>query len=541
MTKAIRIATLVLLSAFANVVVQAQQKISGSYTMSLGGQPVSEEKFTLTINADGSITAEADLKAGANLNHIVTTATRTAPRSFELTVANQGGIKANFNNGSATIAITGQAEREVKTQASVLLENAVWHHFVFLLRQYDTAAGGTQNFKAFLPSQAADFQVKLEPIDTPRFEIKGGEVTTQHYRATTSQGLVVEVWTDSDRVPVVISVPIQTVRVVRSGSEELSEAIFGKPSTTNKVDFTSEDVVFTNGDVKLAGTLTIPKTGKAPYPAAVIISGSGGQDRDGAMGVFNLYKLIAEALSNAGVAVLRADDRGIGKSVMPDPKRTTSYRELVNDSRAAFDYLSQRPEIDKGHIALIGHSEGSETALTIAASDSRVAGLVLLAGTAHPIDRVVLEQAIYQTAMQKTIDPADLAELPQDSRSVVALIENARSQKAPTSGPDRNAYFREHLASDPVALAKRVKCPVLIVNGERDVKVLAYNALELANAFAAGGNKQVRLRILPNLTHLFTPVSLEKGSSIEEATIVSKELFQTVTEWATKVMSSNPR
>jgi uncharacterized protein len=409
-----------------------------------------------------------------------------------------------------------------------------------LLKQYDSAVGGAQTFKAFLPSQASEFRITLEATDAPHFEIKGTSVTTQHYRIMTAQGLVIEAWAGSDRVPMVISIPMQNVQVVRTGPEELADAIFGK-SKTNASNFTSEEVTFANGDVKLAGTVTIPKSGKAFYPAAVIITGSGGQDRDGAVGLFNLYKLIAERLSNAGVAVLRADDRGIGQSVMPDPKRPTSYRDLINDSRAAFEYLTQRPKIDKARIALVGHSEGSEMALTIAAEDSRVAAIVLLAGTSRPVDRVAVEQSIYQAALQEPIDPGDLSKMPELARMVIARFESARTEKAPASGADPNAWFRDHLASDPAAIAKRVKCPVLILNDERDALVLAHNAIELAQALTSSGNKQVRLRILPNLTHLFTPVSVDKNGPPEQATVVSQEMLQTVSDWASKVLLGSPR
>ena len=371
-------------------------------------------------------------------------------------------------------------------------------------------------------------------------DVKGYHVATEHYRATTSQGVIIDLWTDNDRVPLVIGVPTQNVKVVRTGSEALAEVLLPKSTPPTKVEtFTSEEVNFANGDVKLAGTLTLPKTGKGPFPAAVIISGSGSQDRDGMMGVFNLYKLVAESLSDAGVAVLRADDRGVGKSVMPDLKRPTSYRDLINDSRAAFEYLTQRGEIDKTRIALVGHSEGAETALTIASEDPRVAAIVLLAGSARPVDRVALEQSIYQAALQRPIDPNDSNSLSAISQTILQRFDVARNEKAPASGPDRDAWFREHLNSDPSALARRVKCPVLILNGERDALVLAHNAIELAQALIAGGNKQVRLRIFPNLTHVFTPASLEKNAPSDQAVIVSAEMLQTVSEWASKTLSSH--
>ena len=541
MNTPIRTIAVIFVLAVGSVLVQAQQKLSGSYTMTINSLTATKESFTFTMQQDGAIAGEADIQAGNNSTHTTTKTTKGGLESFVLSIANLPAIAAEFKDGTARVIIADQPAREIKTQASLVLENGVWHHFIFLLKQYDSNRGGTQTFNAFMPSMATDLQITVEAIDAPGFKVKGQTITTQHYKVRTNKGLLIELWADSDRVPLVISIPGQNVRVIRGGSEDLADAILGKPAAEGANNFTSEEVTFANGDVKLAGTLTIPKSGKAPYPAAVIITGSGGQDRDGAVGLFYLYKLIAERLSNAGVAVLRADDRGIGKSTMPNPSRSTSYRDLINDSRAAFDYLTQRTEIEKSRIALVGHSEGSETALTIAAEDSRVAAIILLAGTARPVDRVAVEQSIYQAALQETIDPGDLSKLPDVAKAVLARFDSARNQKPPASGDDPNAWFREHLASDPAVLAKRVKCPVLILNGERDALVLAHNAIELTQALISGGNKQVRLRIFPNLTHLFTPASADKNAPPDQAPAPSQEMLQTVSDWASKVLLGGPR
>jgi len=98
------------------------------------------------------------------------------------------------------------------------------------------------------------------------------------------------------------------------------------------------------------------------------------------------------------------------------------------------------------------------------------------------------------------------------------------------------SWFREHGESDPLALARRVHVPVLIVNGDRDESVLAYHALELAQTMAQSGNKQVLLRIFPNLTHLFTPSKLDKSVTDAQAATVSAEFLETLQTWATNVL-----
>jgi uncharacterized protein len=291
-------------------------------------------------------------------------------------------------------------------------------------------------------------------------------------------------------------------------------------------EFSSEEVSFPNGEISLAGTLTLPKNDKKSFPAIVIISGSGGQDRDGSA-LFNLYKQIAESLSQAGVAVLRVDDRGVGKSTIVQEKAAeTSYRDLISDSRAAFNYLTTRKEIDKTKIGLLGHSEGAETAMTIAAEDNRVAAIILLSGSSRPVDQILLEQELFQRASQETADTSDSTKRLPIVQNLVKFFEDAKLSE--NANNPRLAWFRDHLASNPRELAQKIKCPVLIVQGERDALILAYHSIELANAFQKGGNKQVRLRILPNLTHIFTPVTENRG----EASKISEELLQTLQDWA---------
>jgi dipeptidyl aminopeptidase/acylaminoacyl peptidase len=266
----------------------------------------------------------------------------------------------------------------------------------------------------------------------------------------------------------------------------------------------------------------------------IIISGSGSQDRDGG-GVANFYRLIAERLSRNGVAVLRVDDRGAGKSV-PLVTRTTSYRDLVDDSKAAFEFLNSRKEIDHKRLALAGHSEGAQTALTIAAEDARVAAIILLAGTSRTLDRIVTEQALYGIALAAPVNPSDRTRFNPISIKLEQVFRDAKEKKPANAANDELTYYRDHLASDPLSLARKVRIPVLILNGERDGNVLAYHALELAQALADSGNKQVLVRIFPNLTHLFTPSQRDKAVTDTQAGEVNGEVLETIQKWATHVM-----
>jgi pimeloyl-ACP methyl ester carboxylesterase len=511
---------------------------SGRYTTYINDQPFGTETYTLSDNPDGSRTSVADITFGGTKFKATTVVAQNRPVSFAIEMGGSRTITQEFTAQGVKLVAQGQPAREIKARPVALLENGVWHHFLFTFAQYDAARGGRQSFSAFLPSQALEFTLNVERVGAPAFDLGGQTAATEHYRVTTDLGLAFEMWTDRARVPLVVHIPAQKIKVVRQGAEELARVVFPppapKPAPSESDPFASEEVTFQNGAQKLAGTLTIPRAGRAPHPAAVIITGSGPQDRDGSA-LLNFYRLIAERLSKGGVAVLRVDDRGTGQSGMPTTP--TGYRDLINDTRAAFSYLSSRREIDPQRIALVGHSEGAETALTLAAEEPRVAAVALLAGTSRPVDRVLVEQSLYAVALQAPVTPGDKSKLNVVARQLIEIFDEAKAQRVPADpSKDNLGWFREHAASDPLALARRVRVPVLILNGERDSNVLPYHALELGQALAEGGNSRVTLRIFPNLTHVFTPSQLDRGVTDAQAGEISTEFLQTLHTWATQVL-----
>jgi uncharacterized protein len=529
-------AVVILMLCGASIKAQQAKTSSGTYTTYVGEQLFGFEDYTLTTNADGSTQSQSDGAFGPSKFKTITKAERMKPVSFAVTT-DSGTLQAEFTSEVVKITAPNQAVKEVKAQPTVLIENGVWHHFLFLFAQYDSARSGPQSFNAFVPSQAVPFTLNLERLDSPIFTVNGHQVTTEHFRAGTSLGLTFEIWTDSAHVPLFIQVPSQQLKIIRKGAELLAELISPpppKPVTSVNDPYTTEEVSFQNGAQKLVGTLTIPKKGSAPFPAVVIISGSGSQDRDGST-VANLYRLVAEHLSANGVAVLRVDDRGAGKSI--PVKQGSSYQDLIDDSKAAFEFLFNRPQIDRRKIALAGHSEGALTALKIAAEDQRVAAIMILAGGSRPLDRILIEQTLHLLALDSPVNPADKTRYPALVTQLDKIFTEVMSKPQPADpANDPLAYFRQHLAMDPLALARRVRVPTLILNGERDDNVLSYHALELAQAMADSGNKQVLLRIFPNLTHVFTPSTRDKAVTNAQAIEVSREFLELLQKWAADVL-----
>jgi dienelactone hydrolase len=513
----------------------AQTTDSGTYVVYVGDQAAADEIYASEKLSDGSVRTVS--KVGATT--YITTTKNDKPIEFAIESNGSKILTTTFASGEAKTKIGEQPEKILKSEATVITENNVWSNFINLLAQYDAKKSGAQNLTAFLPSRMLNLAVVLEKVENKDFKTNDRTISLSKYKLThTESGLELIIWADKSNVPYLIDIPAQQAQIVRKGFEEIRKtAAPTELKTAMKTfsgDFKSEEVVFPNGSNTLAGTLTVPVNGKKTFPALVIITGSGGQDRDGST-IFNLYKQIAESLARAGVAVLRVDDRGSGKSTIDMTKAAdTSYRDLISDSRAAFDFLKTRKEIDRAKIGLIGHSEGAETALTIASEDKSVAAVVLMAGVSGAVDEGLEEQELYQRALQGTLNAADKTKIMPLARMLLNQFEAAKLPQNATNA--KLDWFRQHLASNPSALAANVKCPVLILQGERDAQVLAYHSIKLAKVLSNSGNKDVSLRIFPNLTHLFTPIS----DKPEESSKISADLLLTLQNWANATLVDKP-
>ena len=528
--------SLVLALVFAvNLRTFAQTSDSGTYVVYVGDQAVADEIYASEKLSDGSVRTVS--KVGATT--YITTTKNDKPIEFAIESNGSKVLTTTFASGEAKTKIGEQPEKILKSEATVITENNVWSNFINLLAQYDGKKSGAQNLTVFLPSRMLNLAVVLEKVENKDFKMNDRTFTLSKYKLThTESGLELIIWADKSNVPYLIDIPAQQAQIVRKGFEEIRKTAAPTESKTAMKtfsgEFSSEEVAFPNGSNTLAGTLIAPLNGKKTFPALVIVTGSGGQDRDGST-IFNLYKQIAESLARAGVAVLRVDDRGNGKSTIDMKKAAdTSYRDLISDSRAAFDYLKTRKEIDRAKIGFIGHSEGATTALTLASENKDTAAIVLLAGGSRPVNEIVIEQELYQRAWQETADVSDKTKVTPIVRHINNQFEAAK--QAQNVNDAKLSWYRDHLAANPVRLAAAVKCPAFIVQGERDALVLSYHSIELAKALFNGGNRDVSLRILPNLTHIFTPIS----GNPQENSKISEELLRVLQNWAFSKLVEKP-
>ncbi len=300
----------------------------------------------------------------------------------------------------------------------------------------------------------------------------------------------------------------------------------------------SETVSIENGDVTLAGTLTMPK-GAGPFAAVVLVTGSGPQNRDEVLGggvQIAPFALIADALTRAGIAVLRYDDRGVADSSGEFAAATT--QDFASDAKAAIHYLTTRKEIDSKAIGMLGHSEGGLVGAILGASDSELSFVILMAGPAvdgktlldvqnrrlmeaagateaqiqdqidflhklYPliesgqvdkINTLVYQQAIAQT---KTLNADQLKAI----GDVEAYAHRLADQQSPSfEGP----WFNSFLNYDPGPDLAKTHIPVLALFGGKDVQVDAgQNAPAMTARLIEGGNRNFSVVVLPDANHLF--------------------------------------
>ena len=340
-------------------------------------------------------------------------------------------------------------------------------------------------------------------------------------------------------------------------SDKLVELV--RPQDPKKpYPYREEEVTFANpkAQVSLAGTLTLPSSA-GPFPAAILIAGSGPHDRDENVAGHRPFLVLADHLTRKGIAVLRYDKRGIGKSTGNYDQATTE--DFASDAAAAVEYLKSRKEINTKKMGLIGHSEGGLIAPMIASRSSDVAWVVLLAAPGLKGEQIMLLQSelILKAAgfdddriarardfnlqsyalARKEKDPVvletkltDLVDSTGMSTTLppTALKPQARMMTSP--------WFRFFLDYDPLPALKKTQCPVLALNGDKDLQIASKeNLAQIEKALREGGNKDLETHELAGLNHLFQHAPT--GSPTEYGGIqetFAPEALTFVSDWVLK-------
>jgi len=328
--------------------------------------------------------------------------------------------------------------------------------------------------------------------------------------------------------------------------------------------YDDEEVVYENGwaAVKLVGTLTLPRTG-GPFPAVLLIGGSGTDDRDNGFS-HRTFLVLADYLTRRGIATLRADKRGVWKSAGDFYTATT--RDFADDALAGLAYLKTRKEINPAQIGIVGHSEGAMIAPMLASRSPDIAFIVMMAGAGVPLDKLLVTQKClyaeaegageqklallrdwYERYYAIAISEKDDALAEKKIRKMYADLTDEQKKILDWSGTKLNdeikrvlsPWWRYLLAFEPKAFLTKVKCPVLAINGQKDLQVAPDENLRgIEQALKAGGNRNYLIKKLPGLNHQFQ--TAETGAESEYNRI--KETFasfamKTVADWILKQTS----
>lgn len=340
-------------------------------------------------------------------------------------------------------------------------------------------------------------------------------------------------------------------------SDQLVELV--RPQNPKKpYPYREEEVAFANpkAQISLAGTLTLP-SGQGPFPAAILIAGSGPHDRDENVAGHRPFLVLADHLTRNGIAVLRYDKRGIGKSTGNFDQATTE--DFASDTTAALDYLKSLREINSRKIGLIGHSEGGLIAPMIASRSAEVAWVVLLAAPGLKGEQIMLLQSelILKAAgfdddriakardfnfqsyalARKEKDPevleAKLTDLVDSTGMSTTLPPTTLKPQARMM---TSPWFRFFLDYDPIPALEKTQCPVLALNGDKDLQIASKeNLAQIEKALKEGGHKDFQTHELAGLNHLFqhapTGAPMEYGG-IQET--FAPEALALVSDWILK-------
>ena len=284
------------------------------------------------------------------------------------------------------------------------------------------------------------------------------------------------------------------------------------------------------GGHALGGTLTRPFE-DAPFPAVVLISGSGPQDRDESLAGHRPFLVLADHLARNGIAALRYDDRGVGASGGDFSQATTE--DFATDALAAVAYLKSRDDIDPGAIGLAGHSEGGLVAPMSAVRSSDVAFLVLMAAPGVDGARILIAQGELIARAGGATEEA-IAANRERQEEVFSLLREEPDPAVASSAVE--AVVRH----DPAAVLEQVTVPVLAMTGEKDLQVPhEENLSAIAAALERGGNRSYEVHALPGLNHLFQHAETgapSEYSSIEETWSVDS--MQLLSDWIRRTASA---
>ena len=307
---------------------------------------------------------------------------------------------------------------------------------------------------------------------------------------------------------------------------------YTEPPYANPSSYSEAETTIGTGDWVLPATLTVP-SGTASVPAIVLVHGSGPNDRDETIGANKPFKDLAVGLASRGIAVLRYDKRTkVHRAKMASVRDFTLRQEVIDDVVAAVQALRAHPGIDAARVFVLGHSLGGMMVPRIASADPTVAGFIVMAGAARPLEDAIVAQTRYLAEADGSIS----AEEQQTIDRAAALAEDVRGLKPEDAANGRMvsgapaSYWLDLRGYDPPSSAKSVKAPMLILQGERDYQVTTEEFAKWKDAL--GSRSDVTFHSYPALNHLFIAgTGRSVPAEYQVAGHVADEVVRDIASW----------
>ncbi len=313
---------------------------------------------------------------------------------------------------------------------------------------------------------------------------------------------------------------------------------YNPPAYVRTGSFHETEVTVGGGEWALPATLSMPQ-GSGPFPAVVLVHGSGPQDRDETLGPNKPFRDLAWGLASQGIAVLRYEKRTKAHSKKFTPEllaRLTSQEEVIDDALSAVRLLRQTPQVDPGRIFVLGHSLGATLAPRIGQQDASISGLIIMAAITRSLEDTILDQYTYIYSLSGSMTEAQKAELEELKAKVARAKDPNLSDQTPAKDLPLGiypAYLLDLRGYHPDEVAKSLDMPVFVLQGGRDYQVTVAGDFP-AWQKALGNKRSATLKVYPKLFHLF--IEGEGPSTPQEYFVeghVSEEVVQDIARWIT--------
>jgi dienelactone hydrolase len=306
------------------------------------------------------------------------------------------------------------------------------------------------------------------------------------------------------------------------------------PAYVKRDAFKDVEVKVGSGEWVLPGTLSLP-VGAGPFPAVVLVHGSGPNDRDETVLEHKPFRDLAWGLASQGIAVLRYEKRTreYGKKIAND-RTLTVKEEVIDDALEAVKLLRQNPAIDGKRVFVLGHSLGAMMAPRIGAADPELAGLIVMASAARPVPELMVEQTKYIVSVSGPLTDEEKAKLRELEADVAKVMDPKLSaDKGDMILGAYPAYWLSLRDCKPQEEAARLKMPLLVLQGERDYQVTMVDFALFQKALA--GHPNATLKSYPKLNHLFVEgEGKSKPEEYSKAGHVSREIIDDIAAWVKK-------